>query len=177
MTMPKQQPATSKQDYATPRDFVRAVQLKLKIDHFDFDFAADADNTVAPHFWTAADDALVKTPQQWRAELGADGWGWLNPPFRHIAPWARRCAETAQLGGAVALLVPASVGANWFRESVEGHADVWFVNGRLAFMPDKPRWLYPKDCLVALYYGSKQTEYEVWNWRKELQEAQCAFSY
>lgn len=174
--MPRQRPGRSRQDYATPRDFVRAAQLKLGIDHFEFDFAADATNTVAPHFWTAADDSLVKTPEQWRAEIG-DGWGWLNPPFKRIGPWARRCADVAALGGAIAFLVPASIGANWFRDDVDGKAHVLALNGRLPFIPEQPTWLYPKDCILCLFHEGSFGGVSVWDWRAELRDAQGALSF
>jgi hypothetical protein len=99
------------------------------------------------------------------------GFGWLNPPFADICPWAKRCLETAAAGGQIAFLVPAAVGSNWFRDYCDpkttGMTHVLFLNGRLAFMPDKPKWLYPKDCMLVLY-GYGYQSYEVWNWRKQI---------
>jgi len=114
---------------------------------------------------TTQDDALTC---EWP---DVAGWCWLNPPFGHIEPWVKRAAH-AQVASprptAVLVLLPAAVGSNWFARWVDGWAQrVLFLNGRLAFMPEKPTWLYPKDCLLAEYRGvpGAWTEYEVWNWR------------
>ncbi len=63
----------------------------------------------------------------------------------------------------MAFLVPASVGANWFSDAVDGRALVLFLNGRLCFMPDSSE-VYPKDCLLALYSPHVIPGYEVWAW-------------
>ena len=68
-------------------------------------------------------------------------------------------------------LLPASVGANWFRDWVMCEADeVLFLNGRLAFMPERPTWLYPKDCMLVLYRDCPRrslTGFDVWDWRRQ----------
>jgi phage N-6-adenine-methyltransferase len=164
MSMPAQKPHRSKQDYATPSNFITATKALLKIDAFTFDFAANLDNRKAPRYWSEQDDSLSKTPKQWAAKIKT-GWGWLNPPFADITPWAKRCAQTRAHGGSIAFLIPAAVGANWFRDHVDGHAMVLVLNGRLAFMPDHPRALYPKDCILALYGPHVMPGYLVWSWK------------
>ena len=167
--MPTQKPFRSKQDYATPDDFIAAVKQHLGIAEFAFDFAASAENAKAPRFWTKADDSLSKTPVQWGQQiLGA--WGWLNPPFTAIGPWAKRCAQTAALGGQIAFLVPAAVGSNWYRDYVDGKARVLALNGRLSFMGGQP---YPKDLILALY-APFAGGFEVWNWRASLKASKVA---
>lgn len=171
VTQPEQRPGRSKQDYATPKGFIDAVQARLGITRFAHDFAADASNRQAPTYFDEETDAL-RVPH-WELSLRQNGcpasgqnWGWLNPPFATIGPWAKRCAETKAAGGSIAFLVPAGVGANWFRDDVDGQALVLLLNGRLAFMPDKPTWLYPKDCLLALYSPFIAPGYEVWTWKR-----------
>lgn len=161
VTMPPQKPFRSKQDYATPRAFLEAVRERLGIDRFTIDLAATAANAVVPRHLDIATDALAVP---W-APLLAGGWGWLNPPYTDIAPWARKCRETREAGGSVAFLVPASVGSNWFRDSVDGCSLVLFLNGRLCFMPDSSE-VYPKDCLLALYSPHLSPGYEVWTWTR-----------
>jgi len=163
VTQPAQKPNRSKQDYSTPEKFIAAVKARLGIARFEHDFAADASNAQAATFFDEQRDAL--SVPRWE-EYCAGGWGWLNPPFSDIGPWARRCAETGRAGGLLAFLVPAGVGANWFRDYIDGEASVLFLNGRLAFMPDKPTWLYPKDCILALYGPLVTPGYTVWNWRE-----------
>lgn len=159
---PTQKPRRSKQDYATPENFIQAVKAELDITRFSHDFAADATNAKDLSFFDEARDAL--SVPGWEDYCG-HGWGWLNPPFAKIDPWARRCRETKEAGGSIAFLVPAGVGSNWFRDHVDGHALVLLLNGRLAFMPDKPKWLYPKDCILCLYSPVVAPGYRVWTWK------------
>lgn len=169
MTMPVQKPGRSKQDYATPRDFLTAVKIKRGITAFRFDFAAGALNTAALQYWCEADNALSYPADQWAAQLDPGwSWGWLNPPFAQIAPWAERCAQVRARNRSLAFLVPAAVGANWFRDHAHQQARVWFLNGRLAFDPTNPTWGYPKDCVLCLYAPWVAPGYEVWNWRETL---------
>ncbi len=162
---PKQKPGQSKQDYATPEAFVKAVKTLLRIPEFSFDFVADSTNAKAHLYWTQEDDSLSKTSAEWAANCNAGDtcWGWLNPPFAHIKPWVQKCDEANRLGGRIALLVPAAVGSNWFRDHVHNKAQVLLLNGRIPFMPDKPKWLYPKDTILCLY--GAPAWYDVWNWR------------
>jgi len=161
---PKQKCKRTKSEYTTPRKFVEAVKTAIGINQFCIDLAASKANTVNPNrFFTKQDDALV---QSWPL----DGWCWLNPPYAHIGPWAKKCYEEAQKGCKTALLVPAVVGSNWFRDWIHLKAPVvCFLNGRLAFIPEKPSWGYPKDCMLALFDGSTtgETAYVVWDWRHE----------
>src|SRR5262245_24715580 len=110
--MPQQRPGRSKQDYATPAVFIAAVQRRLGIEAFAIDFAADAVNAKAARYCDSTTDALRL---EWAHLLLPGDWAWLNPPFANIEPWARRCAALRQAARQVAFLVPASVGANWFR--------------------------------------------------------------
>ncbi len=156
MTMPRQKPGRSKQDYRTPENFIEAAKRRLGIKEFAWDLAADEINTqCGDRFFSEADNSLV---QNWDT---LDGWLWLNPPFSDIAPWARKCNESH---AKIAFLVPASVGANWFRDYIDGHAQVLFLNGRLSFMETGE--LYPKDCILCLFGPEIIPGYEVWNWRK-----------
>jgi DNA N-6-adenine-methyltransferase (Dam) len=158
---PIQKPGRSKQDYATPQVFLEAVKRRLGIGGFTFDLAADTTNAVAPRWWSEQDNSLSKTMIDWRHVCG-DGWAWLNPSFGHIEPWAKLCMETGTFGGKIALLVPAGVGSNWYRDYVDGHAHVLALNGRLSFDGIAP---YPKDCLLCLYGLGVRGGFEVWDWR------------
>lgn len=162
--VPIQRPGQSRQDYRTPPIFLRAVKRRFHLTTFTFDFAADATNATAPTWWSASDNSLTQSVADWTARCQG-GYGWLNPPFGDIRPWTHHCQETGAAGGRLLFLAPASVGSNWFRDSVDGHARVLFLNGRLAFMPDKPTWLYPKDCMLCVY--GVDAGYEVWTWRND----------
>ena len=160
MTIPAQKPGRSKQDYRTPTAFIGAVRSLLSIECFTIDLAADDDNKAALRFYSVTDNAFTHAWNWW-----SNGeWAWLNPPYADIGSWV----EKASLSGAnIAMLIPASVGANWWKQWVHHRAKVLFLNGRLAFMPDKPTWLYPKDCALLLYGpgAAAYDNYDIWRWR------------
>ena len=178
--MPQQTPGVSKQNYRTPKAFVRAVKQRFKINRFSHDFAADSENTLAKTYFDEEMNAFGFS--HWE-DFCRDGWGWLNPPFANIGDWAARCVQTSDAGGNVLLLVPAGVGANWFRDYVHEKAQVLFLNDRLCFIEDwamtidpasvkrgNPQFyssppLYPKDCLLAVYGPNVTPGYRVWNWK------------
>lgn len=157
---PKQQPGKSKQDYVTPKNFMDAVTQRLEIASFTVDLAADASNSQGVTYLYEQANSLI---QPWEQLLDG-GWGWLNPPYAKIGPWVEKCLVESIKGAKIACLVPASVGANWYRDYVHNKAYVLFLNGRLAFIPDKPKWLYPKDLMLILYNQWARGS-DVWTWR------------
>jgi len=160
--MPEQKPGRSKQDYATPPELLRAVRTLLDIDEFACDLAASAENAVCQPYYTEADDALR---QPWLVQAG--GWNWCNPPFARLGPWVEKAwLEQIQFGAQTAMLVPAGVGSNWWRDWVHSKAHVLLLNGRLTFVGETAP--YPKDCALLLYsptFGPNTQDYSVWNWR------------
>lgn len=163
----------SSQTFATPRIFGAAVMQKLDIEAFMFDFAADANNSVATCYWDEEANALAQSHEDWLFQVvqpACTGWGWLNPPFDDIDPWAAYMATLKDNGGSAAFLVPAAVGSNWWRDYVHGIAYVLFVNGRIPFDPVRPHWGYPKDCALCLYSSERDPGYEVWSWKHMVPE-------
>ncbi len=161
MAMPEQKPGRSKQNYGTPGDFLEAVKYKLQIQRFSLDVAAEDENAVCEAYYTEEMDGLL---QPWHRESGA--WNWCNPPYSYIQPWAHKAHKESRFGASTAMLVPASVGSNWWRECVEPFAYQVFLNGRLTFVGEtKP---YPKDCALLFYtpWGFKGTE--IWQWRRDV---------
>lgn len=153
----------SRQDYGTPPEFLLAVQRLLHIPYFGWDLAASKENAKAARFFTEADDSLK---QAWHAlyyNAAMPEWLWLNPPFSNIEPWAAKACDEARMGAFVAMLVPASVGANWWRDYVDGWAFVHFLNGRLTFEGETTP--YPKDCALLTYQPSRISGYRIFNWR------------
>ena len=163
MTMPAQKPGRSKQDYQTPEDFVLAVQRRLHIPYFGWDLAADKDNTQATRFFTEDDDSLKQVWSSLYYNAAMPEWLWLNPPYADIEPWVKKASEESRLGAFVAMLVPASVGANWWRDYVEFESYQLFLNGRIKFVGAKD--YYPKDCALLLYTPFIRSGSAVWDWR------------
>jgi phage N-6-adenine-methyltransferase len=153
----------SEQDVGTPRIFLDAVTARFGT--ITFDLAATAGNAVTEAPWYFGPDH----PQADHRDSLAANWGhragnlWLNPPFSSIAPWAEKCArESAARHAWTFLLVPASVGANWFVDHVFGKSLVLFLNGRITFVGSTQP--YPKDLMLACY-GAQATGCATWRWR------------
>ena len=147
----------SRQDYQTPTEFLYAVENKLDCS-FWRDLAATDENHIdgVNQWFTPEQDSLK---QDWHGRDYYEVWQWLNPPFSNITPWVKKASETnAHIG----MLVPASVGANWWRDYVHNKAHVLLLNGRITFVGEKDP--YPKDCALLLYTPMIKGGYEVWSW-------------
>lgn len=165
MAMPKQKPGRSKQDYSTPPMFVKAVCELLDIDKFAVDLAASEHNAIrrSRRYFDEQTDSLA---QQWRTQPGE--WNWLNPPFADIEPWVRKAWESWKAHSArTAILIPASVGSNYWAEWINRRAYVLFLSPRLTFAGCSDP--YPKDCALVLYgwtdYGQDHSYYDCWRWK------------
>lgn len=144
---------SSKQDYQTDPEFMKAVKYRFGTPRVDL--AATLKNTQCNRYFTKRENALV---QPWPRTLC-----WLNPPYSNITPWAEKCAKEALLGSRILFLVPAAVGSNWFCESCFPHATTYFLNGRLIFVGEKDP--YPKDLILCDFAGAHGRICEPWRWR------------
>ena len=159
--MPQQKPGLSEQTVCTPKVLLDALKKRLHIASFSMDLAASADNAVtdleeAPNsYYDEKMDALTRP---W----SCGGWNFCNPPFADIEPWVMKAVSESQLGAQTCMLLPASVGSNWWANFVDGCAHVLFLNGRVTFVGHtKP---YPKDIAILLYTKYIYGGYEVWDW-------------
>lgn len=176
-SMPAQKPGKSKQDYCTPREFVKAVEARFG--RIECDLAATAAQRVCYNY-LGPDHAhqAFRDSMAWRWQLSV-GLLWLNPPYSNIALWAAKCAKESRHGAKIALLVPASVGSNWYWNHVAPYAHVYSV-GRMTFVnrnadgTETPACLdakgkptcYPKDLIMATYGLGTPGSFERWEWRK-----------
>lgn len=157
-TMPAQRPHRSKQNYGTPWEFIYAVEKPWG--PIIFDLAASEGNQKVRGIWqncyfSEAEDSLS---QSWT------GYGnfWLNPPYTDIGAWAKKAAFEHVIGrNKIFMLVPASIGSNWFAEHVHGKAAVLALSPRLTFEGCKDP--YPKDCILAIY--GETPSFDVWRWK------------
>lgn len=147
----------SRQDYETPTDFLDAVEARFG--ELEVDLAATDENHKCAQWVTPEEDSLSI---DWVERFGSVRC-WLNPPYANIDPWARKCADYATRArtGRLFFLVPASVGANWYREWVHEKAYVIALNGRLTFVGMITP--YPKDCILCVF-GAGVRGFEVWKW-------------
>jgi phage N-6-adenine-methyltransferase len=150
----------SRQDYGTPREFLDAVEKRFGT--ISWDLAAHADNKKALRWYgPGSHDGEDSFAASW---VLPGRLLWLNPPFANIAPWAAKCAAHAKVSE-ITMLVPASVGSNWFRDHVAGVADTYLLNGRMSFDGQN---LFPKDCLLAHYSPRATGAIFVWDWKKDV---------
>lgn len=157
MTEPAQKPHRSKQNYATPREFLSAVEARFG--RIVFDLAAEPETSAAGlAFFSKEDDALT---QDWGGSTPEPGWLWLNPPFGDIASFAAKCAEESAKGAKILMLVPASIGSNWFRDHVLGKAMVLGLNPRMSFDGIA---MYPKDLMLCVY-AHGVNGFDQWRWK------------
>ena len=145
----------SRQDWATPDDFLRAVENRFGRPNIDL--AAGPENAVCDLYISAEDDSL------------SIDWGmlglvtaWLNPPYSNIGPWVAKAAASAWSMRTL-VLIPASVGSNWWRDFVHDRAYVCLLNGRLTFKGATQ--VYPKDCALLVYGRGWEPGYEIWSWK------------
>ena len=157
--MPAQKPGKSEQTVCTPPVFLQKLKYKLGITEFVIDLAADKSNTVAPHFYSEEDNALT---QSW--QIG-EGWAFCNPPFANIRPWVEKANSEKSIHANIAMLLPASIGSNWWAEYVHDKARVLILKGRLTFVGHTT--CYPKDLVVLLYSPRVFVRYEIWDWKAQ----------
>jgi len=157
-------------DIWTPWEFIRAVEKKFG--PLAVDFAASGPvSAKAPVWLTPKQDAFTYNWANLLACAGDGlGLGWLNCEYGDIAPWAKKCAMEAERGWKGFLLVPGSIGANWYWNFVEPFADVWSV-GRMVFdncfnKDGKPITTpYPKDLILCHYHERYARPQRMRRWR------------
>lgn len=155
--MPEQKPGRSVQEVGTPPEFLRAVEERFG--PICFDLAANWSNHVH-RLWYGpgglAVDAL-SPPVEW----DTPGLQWLNPPYANIGDWAKKCASYEGTGALIAMLIPAAIGTNYFREYIHGKALVLALSPRLTFVGHTQS--YPKDLILCVY--GKAPGFDCWRWK------------
>lgn len=158
-TMPRQKPYRSEQTVVTPPEFIESVLHLLGLKEFYIDLAATKTNAKAKIIITPNMDSLR---QEWCDWIPFGKTGWLNPPYSDIRPWVQKAYESQR---SIAMLVPASVGSNWWRDWVHEKALVLFLNGRIQFVGHPAG--YPKDLALLLYARplAPVPGYDIWRWK------------
>lgn len=167
---PPKKSGRGRQDYATPPEFLKAVRGRFGA--LIWDLAAVRDTCVANdpgHYFGPGSqfetDALqadwARIKDGFYVTRDISGWLWLNPPFAHLDPWAKKCAEEMQRGARILMLTPASIGTRWFAEHVQPHAHVIALSPRITFVGETAP--YPKDLMLSVFaYGL--TGFSAWHW-------------
>jgi phage N-6-adenine-methyltransferase len=159
--MPVQKPGRSVQVVGTPRDLLNAVEKRFG--PITLDLAANRENRVCENFFgpgthlVGGEDSLAPNVS-WRGL----SLRWINPEFSDIDPWAAKCAAERH-HAFIAMLTPASVGADWFREHVHQKAMVLFLSPRITFVGHTQP--YPKDCILSVFGPFVAPGYDCWRWK------------
>lgn len=151
--MPAQKPGKSFQAYATPKDFLAAVERRFGVVRTDL--AASSDNAVAPEYFNELQNSLV---QDWTALKGV---AFCNPPFADLAPWAEKLSTVRDRRAWTLLLTPAAVGSEWVADHVLDKALMLLLAPRLCFDGKNP---YPKD-LILICAGFGVRGIDRWRWK------------
>jgi hypothetical protein len=176
----------SQQNSGTPIAFLQAIENKFNV-KLQFDLACTTQDCIVQQ--------SDQSPVGYYNDLGIDSlqqnWRnlhvnccWLNPPFRHIRPWVKKCNQLLGFddtdpdillsGPRVFALVPASVCSSWYADYVQGNCGVYFLRPRLVFID--PRTGEPfvnqitgrpqtaiNDCMLLDFGGPLVTE--CWKWK------------
>ena len=154
MAMPKQKPGRSVQNVGTPDWLIKVIEQTWG--KIALDAAASHDYHVGEGmYYTKEDNALL---QSWMVPAGCIVF--INPPYgrmkgysKGIGEWVQAAHASAEFyGRTIVMLVPASVGAKWWADWVDGKAAAYFIRPRLVFKGHKDP--YQKD-LALLVYGEQ----------------------
>jgi DNA N-6-adenine-methyltransferase Dam len=150
----------SEQVVGTPRDFLDAVEARFG--KMDADLAATAGNAVGRN-WYGPDSVRCPTGDSLDADwTEVDGNLWLNPPYKNIGPWAKKCAETPTgPDRRIFLLVPLTTSV-WACRFIWGEASVLGLTPRLKFVGHTSS--FPKDLCLAVY--GELPGFDTWRWKR-----------
>ncbi len=181
MSGPNSKPEAGQQDYRTPQDFLAAVQRKFGV-RLAFDLACTTVDCVVPtspcqdmaydvsRFGFCCDTGADALASAWPTTPPGEA-AWCNPPFGRSGAFARVASESMHCRSI--LLIPASVGSNWFAEHVAGIACVVFLRPRIVFNDPQGSPVVDKygqktginrDCMLAAYGWAPGMHCE--DWRK-----------
>ena len=157
--MPPQNPSESEQNVGTPWRFVHAVHRLLCIPSFAVDLASSDELSKGIVCVTEQEDTF-KT--DWAAFTNWQRWGFLNPPFGNIEPFAKKAWEDSRRGACLVMLVPAAVGSTWWHEWVSGKGYTIILRNRMAFIGHTQS--YPKDLALIVYAPFLAGGMRYWSW-------------
>ena len=108
--------SSKRQNWRTPKKLYDELNSE-----FEFDF----------------DPCLLETDTiHFKDMLGSD-WGgksiFVNPPYKDLGKWIKKCYEEWLKGKTVVLLIPARTDTKAFHQYIYHQAELRFVEGRLCF--------------------------------------------
>lgn len=129
---------TSKKDeWETPQDLFNTLNTEF---HFTLDPCATHENAKCQMYYTILENGLDKS---W-----IDHRVFCNPPYSQIKKWVKKCAEEAQKGVTIVMLVPVRTDTRWFHDFIYNKAEIRFIKGRLHFGNSKNSAPFPSMIVI-----------------------------
>ena len=131
---------SSSNEWSTPQDLYDALNECFC---FTLDPCCTHENAKCEKHYTLEENGLL---QSWHGERV-----FMNPPYgKNIVQWVLKAVEESIKGALVVALLPARTDTKWWKNYVEGHADLHFLHGRLKFGGAKHSAPFPS--VLAVYY-------------------------
>jgi phage N-6-adenine-methyltransferase len=152
------------QDRATPQSLVDLIARRFGV-NIVIDLAASEENKKC-HFFIGEQENSLNS--EWFVKKAIAGTAqknicaWLNPPFKSVGPWMEKCKHESEMGCKIISLTLSSLGANWYRDHVEGNALSLVLRDRVIFEGCKDP--FPKELMVTLW-GFSMTGLGFWSWK------------
>lgn len=112
-------------------------------------------------------------PAEWNefdpSGLDAD-WGesnFVNPPYKQISAWVKKCYQEWKKGKTVILLIPSRTDTRWWHEYIMKATEIRFIKGRLKFSEYKNSAPFPSA--IVVFKGGIKNE------NKSCIERDCSF--
>ena len=137
-----------KQKWNTPKELFDRLNKEF---NFEYDLAAESDNTLCSEFYSKEQDGLK---QKW------SGICWLNPPYgdktSKMVDWIKKSYNDTQANPnlTVVMLIPARTNTKWFANYCMKAAEIRFIIGRPKF-GDCIHGL-PQPLLLVVFHQTKE---------------------
>jgi hypothetical protein len=156
----------SRQDHPSPWPFISAVENRF--DLIAIDLAATARNAKAGEYITPRQNSLKC---DWSKML-AGRFGYLNPPFDPIGPWADKVIEEAIKGARFGMLTQASIDAKWFWK-IFPYGTTYALRSRITFIGStqpfpKPLIFSAFNCVRLGAEPGPCGRLHEWDWMKDI---------
>lgn len=162
----------SRQDHPTPWNFISAVENRFG--PIAIDLAATKTNAKAGEFITLRQNSLKC---DWDKML-AGRFGYLNPPFDPIGPWADKVIEEAIKGAKFGMLTQASIDSKWFWK-IFPYCTTYALRSRITFIGStqgfpKPLIFSSFNCVRLGAEPGPCGRLHEWDWMKDIGDGRYA---
>lgn len=133
---------STKQEWITPPGLFEQLNQEF---NFNFDLAADKDNTKCKNFYSVGNDALSKS---WENKIS-----WLNPPFgskeHKLENWIKKAYLSSQNENTtIVMLIPARTNTKWWHTYCMKAKEIKLICGRPKFIGCKHGLPWPLAIIV-----------------------------